>query len=86
MSRADELGVILEARWDGFTTMCIALYKFDNFFLLFPCAPGLELVQIGEDKGIPIVGLSGAVCGFRGRGDVPCGRRGPRSTVDVLRV
>lgn len=71
MPRTDKLGVVFEAGRDGFAAMRVSFHKLDNLFLLFACAPCLELVQISKYECVTVVGFARAIRGLgRGR-DVP---------------
>lgn len=61
MPRTDELGMILESRWDSFASMGIALYKLNHVALLLLRAPLLEGIEIREAKGISVVGIARAI-------------------------
>lgn len=80
----DEFGVVLEAGRDRFAAVGVALDELDHlcFFLVGP--PILEGGDVGEDEGVAVVGVAGAIRGTcRGRfGD---SRRERRGILDILR-
>ena len=82
---ADEFGVVFEAGRDRFAAVGVALYELDHLRLLFLGSPFLEGSDVGEDEGVPVVGVAraiGGTCGGR-FGRSRCGRgRG----LDILRV
>lgn len=62
----DEFGVVLEAGGDCFAAVGVALYELDHLCFFFVGSPFLEGGKVGEDEGVAVVGVAGAIGGTRG--------------------
>jgi len=61
MAGTDELGVVLEARRNGFATMSVALHEFNHlgFFLMEP--PFLEGSEVWKYESVPIITIAAPI-------------------------